>query len=93
MIVADIDGNGQGDAVMDFTGFGVWARKNLTTWKQLHSLNAGLLAAADIDRNGQFDVILSFPGFGLWEWKNDSSYVQLHPVTPEGVAVGSVNGN
>jgi hypothetical protein len=46
LLLADLDGNGTDDAVIDFgPGVGLWAHINRTTWSLVHSLSPEAMVA------------------------------------------------
>ena len=68
MQVANLDGNGQDDLVLNFPGSGLWVRFNNSSWFALHPLEATTLAAGNIDADAgnRQDLIVNFPGAGVW---------------------------
>ena len=82
MAVADLDGNGQGEAVIGFPGYGLWVWRNAASWSQLHPYDAQALTAADLDGNGRGDIVVDFGAAGLWALWNNTTWTQLHSSSP-----------
>ena len=45
IVTADLDGNGRDEVILNIPGFGIWVLYNNTSWTQLHSLSASVMAA------------------------------------------------
>jgi len=46
VLIADLDGNGKDDVIVDFgPTFGLWLYANSSTWSQLHAISPAGLAA------------------------------------------------
>ena len=92
MTVADIDGNGRPDVILDFPGFGVWAWKNDTSYQQLHTLNVSQLATIRRD-DAADDLIMEFPGSGLWMLQAGSTWVPVHTLSANAMVTGDLDDN
>ena len=87
MTTGDLDGNGQDDAVIDLTGYGVWAWYG-ASWSWLDRREAKALTAANLDGNGRSDLVIDFGAPGLWGWWNNASWTQINTQSAEGSVTG-----
>ena len=93
--IADIDGSGQDDIIIDFgSGFGIWIFMNNSEWMMnRHTLSPETMTTGDIDGGGKDDIILDFgPSYGIWIQMNNSTLVQLHILSPEAMITGDIDG-
>ena len=83
-VTGDLDGNCQGELVIDFgPSFGIWVWQNNTRWVQLHGLSPEDMVIGDLDGNGRDDAIIDFgPAFGIWVWENNADWRLLPELTP-----------
>ena len=98
MAVADLDGNGIDDVVIDFGAtVGLWRWMNDSQWVKLHGQSPEVMATGDLDGNGLADVVIGFgqsgPVTGTWKWMNNAGWVRLHERSPELLATGDLDGN
>ena len=87
MLVADVDGSGVDDVVVDFgASFGVWGLLDLTTWLSVHGASPESMVAGDVDGNGIDDLTFDLgAAHGLWTLRNLVSWHWVHAVSPEAV--------
>ena len=45
IVVADLDGNGKGEVIIDFGGPGLWSYEDGRGWLQIHSLSPAAMTA------------------------------------------------
>jgi len=94
MTVADIDGNGVDDLIVDFGTNGLYAGMNLSNWVSLHKYNPRSVTAGDLDGNGKADLVVDFgPGVGLYVDYNNSGFQLLHTYSAEGIVTGDINAD
>ena len=94
MTAGDVDGNGRGDLIVDFAGYGIWNYSNGSTWSQIQTLDAAHIAAGDIDGNKLGDLVIDFGGgSGIWELLNSATWVPLHPAASNSLSVSDLNGD
>ena len=94
-LAANLDGNAAADLVIDFgPAFGLWARLNNTTWKQLNAEPTEAFAAADLDENGIDDLVVDFgAAWGVWIYRNGTTWDLLNVESPTGpIVTGDLDG-
>jgi hypothetical protein len=48
-----MDGNGQGEVIVDFGKYGLYFLMNNSTWVKVHNLNPEGITTGDMDGNGK----------------------------------------
>ena len=94
-VIADLDGNGQGDIVVDFgPTYAVWVYMNgSATPAYLHGGSPDSITAANLDGDAKTDLVFDYGAYGLWKFTNNGTWTQLHPANPARVATGNTNGS
>lgn len=94
-VIADLDGNGQGDIVVDFgPTYGVWMYMNgSATPTYLHGGSPDSITAANLDGDAKTDLVFDYGAYGLWKFTNNGTWTQLHPANPARAATGNTNGS
>ena len=84
ILMADLDGNGQQDTIVNFGEYGIWVKYNDTTWTQLITYAPLIMAKGNIDgdADGKDDLIIDFgPSYGIWIFYNNNLWEKLHPLS------------
>lgn len=94
-LVADLDGNGQGDIVVNFgPTYGVWAYMNGSTAPTyLHSGSPDSITAANLDGDAKTDLVFDYGIYGLWKFTNNGTWTLVHSANATRVATGNTNGS
>jgi uncharacterized protein YkwD len=74
---------GNGIACDYRTAYGLWSWTQAGGWRQLNSVNPGLMVAVDLDNDQQEELVVTFSGYGLYSYDSTSGWQQLNPGVPE----------
>ncbi len=92
----DFDGNGRGDLVASFSGWGGYIHMNGTSWTQFHGFAPDKFTAADYDGVPGDELVMDFgrEGWGIWVYSPRSGgWNQLHTMSCRHMASGDLNGD
>ena len=94
-LVADLDGNGQGDIVVNFGSvYGLWVYMNgSATPTYIHGGSPDSMVAGNLDGDAKTDLVLDFGTSGLWKYTNNGTFTLVHSANPHRIAVGNTNGS
>jgi hypothetical protein len=67
---------------------GLWARKNGTTWVQLHYLSTENIVGGDLDGDGLDEVIADFGAAGVWSYQEGRGWAFVHSFNPKSIVTG-----
>ena len=85
MAAGDIDANGVSDfLVIDFgPAYGVWTRRNNSTWSALHPRTTCAILLVDRDGDRRDEILVDFCApLGLWQNAN-GVWSQVHALNPD----------
>jgi hypothetical protein len=92
MAVANLDGLGGDELIVDFPGYGLYVWSG-GSWSRLHPFDVTALVTADLDGNGQPDLVVDFPGYGVWRYMNNSVWSLVHPYEATRLVAANLDGN
>jgi len=95
-VVADMDGNGVSDLVVDFGSIeGLWILYNGTNWQKIHPYTTNRIVTGDLDGDGRDEAIVDFGGsVGTWAYtSNTNSWRILTYTHSEQLVVADLDGS
>ena len=92
MVAANLDGDPEAEAVVDFGLTGVWMWDG-GNWTKLASSDIDFMIAANVDADPVREIVGDFGGLGLWLWDGSDWTQQLDPRNAEYLIAADTDGD